>query len=321
MKRTWMKITFRGPNEALAKTSYEEGNQLFLAKRYAEAAKKYKVAYVRWPDSSLEEDAMFMTGEAQFFADKYYRSSDTFTDLLKKYENSKYLDRIVVRYFAIGRYWEAGAKDHFALAINFTDSRFPFIDYTGNAIACYEAIRLNDPTGPLSDDALFASANAYFMQNRFEDADYHYDLLRKEYPRSPHQIPAHLLGLRAKLRTYQGAEYDERPLAESDKLIEATLTQFVGEIPEERDRLIRAQKAIRAQRAEREWENGEYYYNRKYYRAARYYYASLLKTYPDSHFAEMAQARLEETKDLPPVPKNYFAWLGRIFGERRRDFR
>src|SRR5262249_3633959 len=159
------------------------------------------------------------------------------------------------------------------------DKKLPYIDYRGNAVAVYESIRLSDPTGPLADDSLFATANAHFVRGRYEDADYHYELLRKEYPRSQHQLQAHLLGLRAKLRNYQGAEYDEAPLRDSEKLIESTLTQFVGDNPEERERLLRTQKAIRAQKAEREWNNGEYYYRRKYYRAARYYYSSVLKNY------------------------------------------
>jgi outer membrane protein assembly factor BamD (BamD/ComL family) len=207
-----------------------------------------------------------------------------------------------------------------AFVPNFTNKTLPYFDPLGNGIAVYESIRLNDPTGPLADDATFATANAYFLDRRYEDADYHYELIRKEYPQSEFQVQAHLLGLRAKLRTYQGAEYDDKSLGDSEKLIDATLTQFGAEIPEERDRLVRAQRAIRAQKAEREWANGEYYYNRKYYRAARVYYTNVLKTFPDTNFAEMAQARLDETKNYRPVPKNYFTWVGRVFGERKRDY-
>jgi outer membrane protein assembly factor BamD (BamD/ComL family) len=205
-----------------------------------------------------------------------------------------------------------------AFIVNFTDKKLPYLDLNGNAVACYEAIRLNDPTGPLADDALFLEANSYYRRGRFEDADYHYELLRKEYPKSQHQVASHLLGLRAKLRTYQGSQYEERPLNEADKLIDVTLAQFVSDIPEERERLSRAKAAIRAEKAQREWVNGEYYYHRKYFRAARYHYDLVMKKFPDTSFSEMAEKRMEETKDYPPVPKNYWAWLGRIFGERKR---
>ena len=319
-KKGWYRMTGRAPNEPIARQAYAEGDALFKAGKYAEAAEKYKIAAIRWPESTLEEDAMFMLGESYFFSDQYYRSSETFARLLKQYENSRHLDRVVVRDFAIARYWEREADKHLALVPNFTDKTLPYFDPLGNGIAVYESIRLNDPTGPLADDATFATANAYFLDRRYEDADYHYELIRKEYPHSEFQLQSHLLGLRAKLRTYQGAEYDDKPLGESDKLINSTLQQFGAEIAEERDRLVRVQRAIRAQRAEREWENGEYYYRRKYYRAARVYYSNLLKTYPDTNFAEMAQARLDETKNFRPVPKNYWTWVGRVFGERSRDY-
>jgi hypothetical protein len=96
------------------------------------------------------------------------------------------------------------------------------------------------------------------------------------------------------------------------------MLQFGDRIPGERERLVQAQKAIRAQKAEREWSSGEYYYRRKYYRAASMYYQTLVKEYPDTQFAQLAEDRLIEVKDFPPEPANHFAWLGKIFGERKR---
>ncbi|HWC89843.1 MAG TPA: tetratricopeptide repeat protein, partial [Pirellulales bacterium] len=319
ISKGWKKLIHQDPNETIARQAYADGNELFQHGQFAEAAKLYKRAYKRWPDTDLEEDAMFMRAEALFFSDQYYKANDTYAMMLKKHENSRHLDKTVVRYFAIARYWEEEADKHLAYLPNFTDKKRPYLDLTSNAIACYEAIRINDPTGPLADDALFAECNAYYRGGRFEDADYHFDLLRKEYPRSKHQQAAHLIGLRAKLRTYQGAEYEERPLVEAEKLIDSTLVQFVADIPEERERLLHIKTAIRSQKAERQWSNAEYYYHRKYYRAARMYYNELLKRFPDTSFAELAQKRLEETKNYPPVPKNHFAWLGRIFGERGKN--
>ena len=84
------------------------------------------------------------------------------------------------------------------------DQTRPWLDTLGHAIKTYDNIRLNDPTGPRADDAIMATANIYFQRGRFDDADYHYSLLRREYPRSELQFEAHLLGLQAKLRKYQG---------------------------------------------------------------------------------------------------------------------
>ena len=97
---------------------------------------------------------------------------------------------------------------------------------------------MNDPTGPRADDAIMATANIYFRQGKYEDADYHYSLLRREYPRSEFQFEAHLLGLQSKMRKYQGADYDGTPLEEAKDLVKQLHVQFAGQLkPEEKERL------------------------------------------------------------------------------------
>ena len=68
-----------------------------------------------------------------------------------------------------------------------------------------------------------ATGNTYFVKNRYLDADYYYDLLRRDYPRSEHLINAYKLGLQCKLRKYQGAAYDGTPLVEAEELINQML--------------------------------------------------------------------------------------------------
>lgn len=304
----------RGPDEEIAQHNFEQGEALFKERKYNEAIKYFSEASKRWPDSTLEEDALFYLAESYFFADRYYYASDTYVKLLKKYENSRYLNDVVVRQFAIAQYWEQTAKHHAWYALNLTDKTRPYFDPAGNAIAIYNSVRLNDTNGPLSDDATMAIANYNFLHNRFEDASYHYDLVRTEHPDSEHQLQAHLLGIRSKLRAYLGPQYEEKPLAEAEDLIEKTLGTFPREkLKEDYERLVQAREAIRVERAQRVFQSGEYYYKIKYYRAAQYYYREVMRDYPDTPFGKMALERMEETKDLPPVPPDYFKWLTRLF--------
>ncbi|HVW36844.1 MAG TPA: tetratricopeptide repeat protein [Pirellulales bacterium] len=313
VNKSFKRAIGRGPDEALAKEAFDKGEDLFKEKKYEEAAKQFKEAAARWPDSGLEEDAMFYLAECYFFVDRYYRASDSYVALLKKYENSRYLNDIVKRQFAIARYWEEAAKEHKWYLLNLTDKTRPYFDSEGNAIAVYSNIRLHDLQGPLSDDATMAMASYYFRHNRFEDAAYHYDLICKEYASSEHLLPAHLLGIRSKLRSYQGPQYEAAPLTDAEKLIEKTLTTFPPEqLRDERGRLLQARDAIRFERGQRVFQSGEYYYKIQYYRAARHYYLAVLRDYPDTPFGQMARERLDETKDLPPVPHDYFKWLTKL---------
>lgn len=300
-----------GPNENVAKALFEEGETLFNEKNFAEAADKFNDARKRWPDSTIEEDAMFWQGESLFFADKYPKAQDAFDRLLKKYDNSRHLDQTTKRLFAIGQYWEKLHEQNarWPVTPNVTDKKQPMFDTFGNAIKAYETIRLKDPIGPLADDAVMATANAYFRKQRYADAAYHFDILRKEYPKSEHQKMAHLLAVQANMRVYQGRIYDDSPLADADEIAEQAIIQFQSELGEERQRMLETRQQIAEEKAQRDIADAEYYERKKYFGSARFYYRSVIKEYPLSAAARQAQARLEQIRNEPDEPPNRFSWL------------
>lgn len=304
-----------GPNEGVARALFKEGETLYEQKKYSEAGGKFKSAAGRWPDSILEEDALFMQGKCYLLSDQYPKAQDTYENLLKKYDNSRHLDEVVRHLFSIGQYWEKlhEVNSHWPITPNLTDKEQPRFDTFGNALKCYETVRMKDPTGPLADDSVMATANAYFRKGRFEDAAFHYDILRKEYPNSEHQAQAHVLGLQSKLRVYQGASYDRTPLEEAEKIAEQTLTQFQSELGGERARVAQTRDRILEQKAERDWAKGQYYDNRKQFGAARFYYRSVVKNYPLTQAAGRARDRLEQIRNEPDTPPNRFRWLTDVF--------
>jgi outer membrane protein assembly factor BamD (BamD/ComL family) len=312
--------TGNGPDEQIARTTYDEGHRLFREKKYEEAAKQFATAADRWPDTPLEEDALYWRAESLFFGDRYSGAHDAYDRLLKKYTYSRYLDKAVARQFAIGRYWEQfhAAEPHWPVTPNLTDKTRPWFDTWGHAQKAYEHVRLNDPTGPLADDALMAGANAYFIHGRYEDAAINYDLLRKEYSKSEHQKNAHLLGIESKLRMYQGSMYDGTPLREASDLADQTLIRFGPTLGTDRENLIDAKNRMLAERAERDWAVAQYYEKNRHYGAARYYYMSLIDHYPQTAAAAKAQERLEQIKDYPAEPPDRLKWLTTLLGPVKR---
>ena len=304
-----------GPDEKIARATLQEGKELFRDKKYKEAASKFATAAGRSPDSPLEEDALFLEGESEFFSDQYAKAHDTFGGLLKKYPNTRHLDTVMTREFAIGRYWEQlyDNKPSLPITPNVTDKSRPLFDTFGYAIQAYQRIRLHDPTGPLADDSLMASANAYFRRGQYENAAYDYDVLIKEYPSSEHQVRAHMLGLQAKMRVYQGALYDRTPLKDAGKIAEKTLKQFGDTLGDERERVAQANAQILEEKANREFMRAKYYEGREYFGAARLYYQSVVDEYPSTQKAKEAKARLGEIRNKPDEPPNRFEWLTRLF--------
>jgi outer membrane protein assembly factor BamD (BamD/ComL family) len=196
------------------------------------------------------------------------------------------------------------------------DRSRPWIDTVGHAIKTYDKIRLNDPTGPRADDAIMATANIYFRRGRFDDADYHYSLLRTQYPRSEMQFEAHLLGLQAKLRKYQGADYDGTPLEEAKHLVKQLRLQFAGRLSnEERERLTTVEGQLNLEIATRDYRMAEFNDGTKHYGAARYYYRQVIQKYPDTELAKQARDRLAQIGDEPDMPAKRLAWLVDLFPE------
>jgi len=308
------------PNEQLARQLYAEGEEFFRKEEYGEAAEKFMEAAERLPDSSLEQDALFKHAESLYFAEKYPKALDRYAALLEKYPATRHLDNIITRQFNIARTWQkyAEANGSWWFVPNFTDKSRRMFDTRGHAIKAYENIWLNDPTGPLADDSLMATANTHFLAGRYDDADYYYGLLRKEYPQSEHQYAAHLLGLQAKLHRYQGSNYDGYPLEEADQLCDQLLRQFPDKINEDRDRVVRLKAEVRAAIAHRDWDLAEYYASRDHYGSARYYYAQIVNDFPDTQLAQAASQRIKNYEGEPDVPSSNLEWIAKIIPDRRK---
>jgi TolA-binding protein len=304
-----------GPNRGIAEGHFAAGEKHFAAKEYDDAAKEFKKAADRWPDSAMEEQAMFLWAESCFFADRYSNADDRYGELLKKYPNTRYLETSVARQFSIGHYWlEKDLAFHrWTLVPNFTDRTQPWFDTRGHGINAMDNVRVNDPHGPLADDAIMRVANTYFVKGRYEDADYYYGLLRNDYPKSPFQLDAHMLGLKSKLMCYQGSSYNGKPLEEAEVLIDQILVQFPQELGEKRELVVQEKARVRHARADRDIKLAKYFDDNKHYGAAKIYYAEVIKNFPQTPHAEGAKTRLAAIQKEPDHPPNRLAFITDYF--------
>ena len=330
---TVKELTGNGPNHEIARQLYGEGEDFYrqavdarakdspagVQSLFLEASDRFAGAASRWPDSALEEDALFRAAESQFFADRYVKSNDYFEQLLKKYPNTRYLDLVGARRFLIAQYWIQwdGDPQREGYGLNVTDKGRPWSDTFGHGVRVYDRMRLDDPTGKLADDATIAAANAYLAKGDFAKADQYYSDLRTHFPSSEHQFMAHYLGVQAKLRGYRGPEFTGDALDQADKLIKQIRRQFPTESQKYQNELDRAYKEVRYKKAEREWKMAEYYFERKEYGAARFYYDIVLKDYADTPFAPPARERLPKIAGKPRAPAQKLAWLVNLFPDTK----
>ena len=308
-----------GPDEKKANAAMKAGREILLDNpdlknktKSLAAAKEFKTAAWRWPDSVIEEDALHLAAECYFFGEDYYHAMLAYQQLLQKYQHSKYLNNAVKRLFAIAKYWEAEDRRGVSF-FNYgymTDKTRPFSDTFGFCKKTYESIYMHDPNGPFSDDAVMALGSAYLAKGCY-DGDTNFDyaaeqfkFLRENYPLSKHIAKAHEYELVARNRAYQGPETIGNHLTETGKLADITLQQFGGELDDKKE-IADMKETIIQREAERTWTYAQYYDKKKYYGSARVYYEQILDRYPQTNFAEKAKERLVQIKDYRDKPSNY----------------
>ena len=315
--REWMGM---GPDERKAAEAMQQGYALMRQNRdfkntekNLQAAKLFEKAAKSWPDSVLEEDALFLAGECCYFSDNYGRASKNYQKLVTKHRSTKYMDTSTMRLFRIGRYWEKRCDQGVAFA-NFRDKTRPTFDTFGYMKRVYEAIYTSDPTGPFGDKALMALAGAHMNRginqgdSQFVEAATLYASLPDINARSEYVIQARKLELLARSKAYVGAEYDAKSLEEASKLADQTLRQYGSELGEEKNNILDLKESITNQKAERLYEAGVYYERKKMYSSARFNYERLLKEYPTSpHYTEVEgrYAKIQNLEDMD----DHLKWL------------
>ena len=315
----------------LARKEYREGDEMFerakglqgeeRADAFRAAAKKYQSAAKNWQSSGLEQDALMMAGESLFFAEEFYRAEEMYGKLVKEYPRNPYLDQVDSRRFEIADFWlkhDSAVHRPFVM-VNFTDDKLPWNDTGGHGKRVLERMRLDNPTGRVSDDATMRLAVDQFEKGKFEGAADTFADLRMTYPDSEHQFQAQFLELQSLMSSYQGSKYSSVPLDDAETRVKQIAKQFPKEAGERQEDLNLAFAKIRFLKAERAWHGAEYRRAREEYGAARFYYNKLIEDFPETPFAKEAETRIAEIDGLPADPPQRFAALVKLFPPPRDE--
>lgn len=329
MKEIFTTITGRRAQPEKAKSEFSAAEVKFnqaaelaseeRAKLFDEAGELYTSAAKHWPGSILAEDAWYMAGESFFFADMYPKSVRSYSALIKQRPNTRYLDQVDDRRFAIAKHWLqlAELQGDSVVVPNLRDHQRPMTDTFGQAVALLDRIRFDNPAGKLADDATIAAAIAHFEKGHYADADVLFTDLRENFSSSEHQFKAHFLGLKCKQEIYEGVEYDGSALEEGEKIIREIQRLFPAEANEQQEYLTNALKDIRLKKAARDFALAQYYDNHGQNRAARLYYDQVKRDYSDTNLALESEGRIAEIQGKPDVPEQSLEWLANMFPEEK----
>ena len=284
---------------------------------FVEAANQYRIAAAKWPDSSLEEQSIFFEGESYFFADRYVQANRAFERLIGEYSGSSFLDKAEERRFVISKYWLELSEN--APRFSFNDPKRPRYNVAGEARRVLHNIRLDDPTGKLSDDATFELANAFLKAGRYYEAADTYEDLRRNYPGSKYLFDSHMLELESRLKSYNGPSYDSTPLVKAETLIKSIVRQFPEEAKGNMEVLEQQAALVNNQMAQRDYELGQYHERRGENRAAQLCYAAVADKYPESIYSTTIGEKIEQVASLPAIPSQHAQWLVDMFPDPEAD--
>jgi len=300
----------------------KSANRLFDVAEYADAASQYKQLAEEYEGTSVGEEAQFQLAESWYALKRYPMAQDGYDRLFTDYPSTRYVQLATKRLYAIAQNWlDATDPAHrsrihtvsavqvayeapdeiplpsnalslrYRILPNFRDKSRPVFDTQGRAIKALKSIWLNDPTGPMTPDALFATATYYLRQKDYVEADRYFNILRDEYPDNPHIKDAFLLGSHVRLMSYQGPSYDGTSLEGANQLTAQSLKMFPNS--RERPQLRTDLKKIHLLKAQRIWHRVLYYEKKKNSdRAVGLTCVQLINEFPNTQFADMARDRL-----------------------------
>jgi outer membrane protein assembly factor BamD (BamD/ComL family) len=310
---------------------YDRGMALLKAGELKDAEKTFERVAKLYKNAPVREDALFMAAEAQFRQQRYSWADDNYGRVAKEFPSTRYLDSISERRFEIARIWlgfpdvvtssdiqpvnfddpdatplpkstkpaPKGISYNVPVIPNVFDRTRPVFDTKGRALVALKSIWLNDPTGPLADDALMLTASHYLREGDHVEADRIYATLRQEYPKSRHLENAFVLGSHVKLMSYQGAAYDGTSLEEARKLRESTLRLYPDN--PDRERLLDEIRKIEELEAQRDWEDVVFYQKKGKPRAAAIMCKQVIHNHPNSEYAMLAREALAK---IAPADKS-----------------
>ncbi|MEL6898057.1 MAG: tetratricopeptide repeat protein, partial [Planctomycetota bacterium] len=312
---------------------YQQGDELFrkassksreqATSEFVIAASRFNDAAAAFPGSAIAQDALFMEGESNFFADRLGSAENAYAQCQKEFPQHPRSAQISRRRFAIAKYWlDASKADPLGWSpFNLTDRRLPGFDIDGNGIRVMDQIRFDDPTGNMADHATMAVAEEHYNAGRYLEADEFLRDLIEAFPDSEHQFNANIMSLRCKLENYSGPGYSDVLLDEADDIINRLRNAFPDKLVEnkQQEAVATASAHVDYLRAEKLKVRGTMRDRQRNYQAAAMSYKKIIDNYPTTPFAKEAAERLKQIESLPARPRNYVAEAFQyVFPDRRK---
>ena len=281
---------------ALAGITGEEGRNALDLMNQARAAeeagstrkaiKGYERVSKRYPNSVFAAEALYRTGLLREKRREYYKSFDSFQQLVMRYPNSERFNQVI--------------GDQYRIAQGLLDGRraymwgmIPGLRNREKALEYFEQIVANAPYSDYAPLSLMNVARGHQRMSATEEAIDALDRMINSYPGNVLTPDAYLKLAQTHSSLVDGPAYDQASTKASITYYEDYLIQFPGDAG-----AGSAEKGLadmKSMLAESKMIIADYYYKyRRNYKAAKVFYNEAITTYPDSPVAERARKMLAD---------------------------
>lgn len=281
---------------ALAGITGEEGrnaldlmNQARAAEEagsFRKALKGYERVSKRYPNSVFAAEALYRSGLLREKRREYYKSFDSFQQLVMRYPNSERFNQVIGDQYRIAQGLLDGRRAYMWGVIPGLRNREKALEY-------FEQIVANAPYSDYAPLSLMNVARGHQRMSATEEAIDALDRMINSYPGNVLTPDAYLKLAQTHASLVDGPAYDQASTKASITYYEDYLIQFPGDAGAGSAETGLAQ--MKSMLAESKMIIADYYYKyRRNYKAAKVFYNEAITTYPDSPVAERARKMLAD---------------------------
>ena len=262
----------------------DEVRRLLVQGKAGKARETLDKWFKTFPDSALNAEAMYYTGQSLEGLGKLYKAFEKYEELVAEFGDREYFYKALEAQFGIAREYLNGRKRPILGIFRVSG------DDVG--VKILERIAERWPGSNLAERSLMLLGDYYLKKKQYEAAVFIYKQLIESYPSSVFVREARLEAAKAELGKFKGSAFDPTPLVEAKELL-LEYQSLYG--PNAQSSEVQPMLArIEELQAHRVYEIGQFYQRTGKKDSARVTFEQVIHRWPNTKWAGKAQSKLKK---------------------------